>query len=86
MNDVLKPAIQDHIADQINQLFGVPAKQPSLFQRMLDSAHSEVNAIEGHPSTDQKQAPLVQHSAKTGAYRYSTDGGQTWQPGQPPSQ
>lgn len=29
--------------------------------------------------------PLVQHSPSTGAYRYSTDGGKTWQPGQPPS-
>jgi len=30
--------------------------------------------------------PIVQHSASTGAYRYSTDGGKTWQPGQPPVQ
>src|SRR5215472_3055173 len=29
--------------------------------------------------------PLVQHSPSTGQYRYSTDGGKTWQPGQPPS-
>jgi len=28
-------------------------------------------------------APIVQRNKKTGAYRYSTDGGQTWQPGQP---
>lgn len=29
-------------------------------------------------------APIVQHSPSTGAYRYSTDGGKTWLPGQPP--
>jgi hypothetical protein len=29
-------------------------------------------------------APTVQHSKSTGRYRYSTDGGKTWQPGQPP--
>ena len=29
--------------------------------------------------------PIVQHSASTGAYRYSMDGGKTWQPGQPPA-
>lgn len=29
--------------------------------------------------------PIVQMNKKTGAYRYSTDGGQTWQNGQPPS-
>lgn len=29
-------------------------------------------------------APIVQHSASTGAYRYSLDGGKTWQAGQPP--
>ena len=29
-------------------------------------------------------APIIQHSPSTGAYRYSTDGGSTWQAGQPP--
>src|SRR5580658_10250256 len=29
-------------------------------------------------------APVIQHSPSTGQYRYSTDGGKTWQPGQPP--
>lgn len=29
-------------------------------------------------------APIVQNSPSTGAYRYSTDGGKTWQAGQPP--
>jgi hypothetical protein len=29
---------------------------------------------------------IVQHSKSTGKYRYSTDGGKTWQPGQPQSQ
>ena len=29
--------------------------------------------------------PIVQHSPSTGAYRYSLDGGKSWQPGQPPS-
>jgi hypothetical protein len=32
------------------------------------------------------QKPIVQHSQSTGQYRYSTDGGKTWQPGQPPRQ
>ena len=31
-----------------------------------------------------QQAPIVQRSKKTGAYRYSLDGGKTWQAGQPP--
>ena len=30
--------------------------------------------------------PIVQFSPSTKQYRYSTDGGKTWQPGQPPSQ
>ena len=29
---------------------------------------------------------ITQHSPSTGKYRYSTDGGTTWQPGQPPQQ
>jgi hypothetical protein len=32
-----------------------------------------------------KAAPIVQHSPSTGQYRYSIDGGKTWQPGQPPN-
>lgn len=30
-------------------------------------------------------APIVQHSPSTGQYRYSIDGGKTWQPGQLPN-
>lgn len=30
--------------------------------------------------------PIVQHSQSTGQFRYSTDGGKTWQQGKPPSQ
>jgi hypothetical protein len=30
--------------------------------------------------------PIVQHSPSTGQYRYSNDGGKTWQPGQPQAQ
>jgi hypothetical protein len=32
------------------------------------------------------KAVITQHSPSTGKYRYSTDGGQTWQTGQPPQQ
>lgn len=36
---------------------------------------------------NQKQGkPIVQHSASTGKYRYSLDGGSTWHPGKPPNQ
>lgn len=36
------------------------------------------------PKTGAK--PIVQHSPSTGAYRYSMDGGKTWQAGKPPAQ
>ena len=35
---------------------------------------------------DEGSKVMVQHSPSTGQYRYSNDGGQTWQAGQPPSQ
>ena len=38
------------------------------------------------PAPKSAGAPIVQRSKKTGAYRYSVDGGQTWHAGQPPSQ
>jgi hypothetical protein len=36
------------------------------------------------PATGGGTAPIVQRSESTGQYRYSTDGGKTWQSGQPP--
>jgi hypothetical protein len=44
-------------------------QRPSMEQQFQDSKQS--------------QAPIVQRSKSTGAYRYSTDGGKTWQNGQP---
>jgi hypothetical protein len=38
------------------------------------------------PKKDKGQSPVIQRSKKTGLYRYSLDGGKTWQPGQPPQQ
>lgn len=38
------------------------------------------------PAPKSAAKPIVQHSPSTGRYRYSTDGGKTWQTGQPPSQ
>lgn len=35
------------------------------------------------PGAASTGTPIVQHSPSTGAYRYSTDGGKTWQAGQP---
>lgn len=34
--------------------------------------------------TGESQKAIVQHSPSTGKYRYSTDGGKNWHPGQPP--
>lgn len=49
----------------------------------IDTAESTAG-LTGPPGASAKQAPIVQHSPSTGAYRYSTDGGKTWQAGQPP--
>jgi hypothetical protein len=38
------------------------------------------------PKESGSTKPIVQHSKSTGQYRYSMDGGKTWQPGKPPSQ
>lgn len=43
-------------------------------------ARQKLNALE---SGSGSQQTIVQHSPSTGQYRYSTDGGKTWQPGQP---
>lgn len=46
------------------------------------SGHGPSAASTPNPASS-SAAPIIQHSASTGQYRYSTDGGKTWQPGQP---
>jgi hypothetical protein len=69
------------------------------FKTDLDTFESELNRLlqyrtGGHPAAGgppattsaPQTAPIVQRSKRTGATRYSTDGGNTWQNGQPPRQ
>lgn len=47
----------------------------------LDKRESD---IARHKDGGSPRKPIVQHSASTGQYRYSTDEGKTWHPGKPP--
>jgi len=53
---------------------------------VLEHAKTAEEAQRGYGETRRSEAPIVQHSPSTGQYRYSTDGGRTWHPGQPKSQ
>ena len=62
--------IRGSVNSQIESRIG---KNPTLQRMYGDNAPNAAQA-----------APIVQHSASTNQYRYSTDGGKTWQQGQPP--
>ncbi len=68
---------QDIVTKSHRALIGT--EDPQEHRRIVTEAREQLSAI------DQAAAkPTVQHSPSTGAYRYSTDGGKTWHPGQPP--
>lgn len=86
MKDVLQPAVQEQISDQINQLFGAEAPKKSISDRIGGFFSSLIDPAPGSPGAKKEAAAqaIVQHSPSTGKDRYSTDGGKTWHPGKPP--
>jgi Neuraminidase (sialidase) len=87
--------------EQIDQMTGLAHDKVDTQKDHIDRLKSEYSddlnpqAVTGAkkvgsilPKTGAQAAggqPIVQRNKKTGAYRYSLDGGKTWQPGQPPS-
>lgn len=61
---------------------GYPAINPQYLEWWKKGAQAARG--QGPAPRAQAQQPIVQRSKRTGQYRYSTDGGATWQPGQPP--
>lgn len=82
--DRMLTVAQNRVSVMKDSLDGIKADHPEAFPQ--DTHAKKVGDM--LPKTGAQQAsgqkPIVQHSASTGLYRYSTDGGQTWQPGQPP--
>lgn len=83
--------------EELRKMFGAAQSPEDLIHRIQ---HAE-SWIEGYAASGGQKTPvgrayqgenpahgeqpIVQMNKKTGAYRYSTDGGKTWQTGQPPS-
>ena len=61
-------------------------KQLDQFEKVLGRLERGIPNVPLRTDTGVAGKPIVQHSASTGAYRYSVDGGKTWQAGQPPTQ
>lgn len=53
------------------------------FEESLKGARAGRGGAKPSQGAPASQAPIIQHSPSTGAYRYSLDGGKTWQAGQP---
>ena len=75
-------AAMKHFEDLIGGLQKNPDASIAGIQGILRTAHNINPGVQNQGGAE----PMVQHSASTGAYRYSMDGGKTWQNGQPPSQ
>lgn len=71
---------------QINQMLALAEQQANNMQQQVQDTAQSVGLKLPAPKSDngEKAAAVVQHSPSTGQYRYSTDGGNTWNPGQPP--
>jgi len=66
--------------DELNSLAS-ETRQP-LFPELFGQQYQNQQTVPQPAGGGAK--PIVQHSPSTGQYRYSTDGGKTWQQGQPP--
>lgn len=62
-----------------------PAAAIAAIEQMSQAAGRIQSRGVGPAPGGKAQKPIVQHSPSTGKYRYSLDGGRTWQNGQPPS-
>jgi hypothetical protein len=76
---------------QIQSAIGLFNTNPEASIAALDQFEKAAKNIQASgagpaPKKAAGSKPVVQHSASTNQYRYSMDGGKTWQPGQPPSQ
>jgi hypothetical protein len=69
-------------AQQSGQMYGVNVPVPD----DLDEPSSTPEGPKTKELRSTAGGTIIQHSKSTGKYRYSTDGGKTWQPGQPQSQ
>ncbi len=76
-----KPIPDDVLADMqaLHDAFGANADK--IYDRKIQGVDKTFRSTFGGAAIS---VPIVQHSPSTGAYRYSTDGGKTWLPGQPP--
>lgn len=94
-SDKLREAIKNTIPSGKSPDKGYALHQLDQLDQLVGRLESGVPGLGGpaqgfNPSGNQNQPtgnrPIVQHSPSTNQYRYSLDGGRTWQAGQPPSQ
>jgi hypothetical protein len=81
----INATIQQMKIDMKNRRDGLD-KEIADTRKQLQSIGSGSSDSGGANGDGGDNKPIVQHSPSTGKYRYSTDGGKTWQAGQPPQQ
>ena len=82
--------LPENLREEFDQAINAPKQTPENLKSVVSHILPWMQKMQqqGHPNEPQNAggAPIVQHSPSSGQYRYSTDGGKTWQPGQPQSQ
>jgi hypothetical protein len=61
------------------------ANRHDSYQQQISDIQNRIKSA-GSSTQPSQPAPIVQHSQSTDQYRYSLDGGKTWNPGKPPQQ
>jgi hypothetical protein len=75
--------------EELKKMFG-EAQSPDDLKARIAGANGWLQGYahmaDRNDGNQDEAPPIVQHSPSTGQYRYSVDGGKTWQPGQPKTQ
>ena len=81
---------RDQLGVTLNTAAAAMSGYPAINPKYIDWWKQGARAARGNPVSSNApkvgSGTIVQKSPSTGKYRYSTDGGKTWQPGQPPNQ
>ena len=78
---------RDQLGVTLNTAAAAMSGYPAINPKYIDWWKQGARAARGNPVSSNApkvgSGTIVQKSPSTGKYRYSTDGGKTWQPGQP---
>ena len=83
---VRKDGCLENLREEFDRAINAPQQTPENLEAAIKAVQPWMARMQEAgqvPHSQESGKPIIQHSASTGQYRYSNDGGKTWQAGQP---